>query len=243
MAEDTAPAGDLELIARIRAARNDGWVSVWLLVPLVTIPLGAMYGESAALAGVAASILVCAVLLRLRDRLPRHRAAKQAEREYERRFRLHELSAYETEARALLAKPDAPDVVMLFSGHGVPAGIHHFVRLDLGRESRLQVCRAPLLSDVLEVEDPATQLFRYDEPLTAEHETRVRELLFTLTPELLRPPHRFVFDGFPCTAVVLRARREPMWTDLDMAGLPAELYEHPSARLLRLFLELEAEVS
>jgi hypothetical protein len=243
MADDSAAVSDLELLERMRAGKNDGSLALWLLVPLATLPVGIVYGESAALVAVLGSLALCVLLLRIRDRLPRQRAARLAEREYKRRFRLYELSDYEAEAVASLAKPGAPEVVMLFSGHGLPHGIHHFVRIDLGEQPRLQVRRAPLPIDAVAGDKPEAQLFRYDQPLSAAQASQAEDLLATLTPEVLAPPNRFVFDGFPCSAVVLRRGAEPMWTELDMAGLPAELYEHPSARLLRLFIELEAEIS
>jgi hypothetical protein len=243
MADDSARVSDRELIERMRAGRNDGSVALWLLVPLVTVPVGIKFGEQAALVAVLGSLALCVLLLRIRDRMPRQQASRLAEREYKRRFRLFEVSDYEAEAVASLRKPGAPEVIMLFSGDGLPHGIHHFVRIDLGDEPRLQIRRAPLPGDVLEAETPESQLFRFDQPLSAAQEERVIELLATLTPEVLVPPNRFTFDGFPCSAVILRRGRDPLFTELNMAELPSELYEHPSAKLLRLFIELEAEVS
>jgi hypothetical protein len=80
-------------------------------------------------------------------------------------------------------------------------------------------------------------------PRAARNVSRVKHVLATLTAELSAPPNRFANDGFPCEAGVFRRGAMPLWTSLNMAGLPPELYQHPSARLMRLFLELEAEVS
>lgn len=242
MSDDLAGVSDLELLARMRAGSNERVLGLWLIVPLVTLPVAILYGESAALAALLGSIAACAVLLRLGERAPRGRAAKLAEREYRRRYRLYELSEYEPEASAALQKPDAPEVVMLFSGIGLPEGTRHFVRVDLGERSRLQIRRALMPLDWMRADDPAAHLFRYDGPLSEEDIARVRRMLATLTAELVVPPNRMVFDGYPCAAVVLRRGAEPIWTNLDMANLPAELYQHPSAKLLRMFIELEAQV-
>jgi hypothetical protein len=215
---------------------------VWLLVPLVTVPVAIAFGESAALGALLGSIAVSVVLLRFTKQLPRIREADDAEREYRRRYRLYELSDYESEAVASLQKPGAPDAVLLFSGMGLPHGVHHFVRVDLGERPRLQIRRAPMPLEWMQAEDPVAQLFRYDAPLSDENVSRVKHLLATLTAELLAPPSRFGLDGFPCEAGVFRRGAAPIWTNLNMASLPPELYQHPSARLLRLFLELEAEV-
>jgi hypothetical protein len=243
MADESAGVSDRELLARMRAGKNDSSVTLWLLVPLLTIPVGAAYGEKAALVALFASLALCVLLLRVRDRLPRLQAARLAEREYKRRFRLYDLEDYETEAIASLDKPGAPEVVMLFAGQGLPQGTHHFVRIDLGDTPRLQVRRAPQPFEALQEETPETKLFRYDQPLSAAQENRARELVITLTPENLVPPSHAVFDGFPCTAVVLRRGHEPMWTELNMAELPPEISDVPAARFLRLFIELEEEVS
>ena len=51
MADDLGAVSDLQLLERMRARANDGWsLAVWLLVPAATIPAGAVYGESVALA-------------------------------------------------------------------------------------------------------------------------------------------------------------------------------------------------
>jgi hypothetical protein len=242
MSEGLARASDRELLVAMRAATNDRSWAIWLIVPLATMPAGAIYGEAVALAVLVASVALCVLLFRLRERLPYARAAKQAEREYKRRFRLYELTDYEAEALASLEKPGAPEVILLFSGDGLPEGTHHFVRVDLGDEPRLQIRRALPPQDWLKVEDPEAQLFRYDGPLSDEHISRVRRLLATFTADLLVPPSHFVLEGFPCSAVVLRRGAQPMWTTLNMSNLPAELYQHPSAKLLRMFMELEAEV-
>jgi hypothetical protein len=243
MPDDLSSASDLQLLERMRARTNDGWsLGVWLIVPVATVSVAIAFGESAALAALLGSIGVSVVLLRLRKQLPRIREAELAEREYRRRYRLYELSDYEAEAVASLEKPGAPDTVLLFSGMGLPHGVHHFVRVDLGENPRLQVRRAPMPLDWMQSEDPAAQLFRYDAPLSDENVSRVKHLLATLTAELLVPPNRFGIDGFPCEAGVFRRGATPIWTNLNMASLPPELYQHPSARLLRLFLELEAEV-
>jgi hypothetical protein len=119
--------------------------------------------------------------------------------------------------------------------------MRHFVRIDLGDQPRLQIRRAPMPQDFLQAADPASQLFRYDAPLADENVSRVKRVLATVTAEVLVPPNRFVIDGFPCSAAVFRRGAAPLWTNLNMAGLPPELYQHPSAKLLRLFMELEAE--
>ena len=227
----------------MRAGSNERVLGWWLIVPLVTLPVGALYGETVALAALLGSVLAVVVLVRLRERTPRVRAAKLAEREYKRRYRLYELSEYQPEAAAALEKPGAPEVIMLFSGIGLPHGTRHFVRVDLGEEDRLQVRRALQPLDWMRAEDPAAELFRYDGPLSGENSARARRLLASLTAELLDPPNHFVFDGYPCTAVVLRRGAEPMWTKLNMANLPAQLNDHPSAKLLRMFMELEAELA
>jgi hypothetical protein len=242
MADDLGAVSDLQLLERMRARANDGWsLGVWLLVPGATIPAGALYGESAALAALLVSIGVCVVLLRMRQGLPTIRDAALAEREYRRRFRLYELSDFEAEALASLEKPGAPDTVLLFSGMGLPHGVHHFVRIDLGDQPKLQIRRAPMPQDWVQADDPASALFRYDAPLSDENVSRVKRVLATVTAELLAPPNRFVIDGYPCSAAVFRRGAAPLWTNLNMAGLPPELYQHPSARLLRLFIELEAD--
>lgn len=245
MAHDSASAvSDRELVDRMLAGRNDSTVALWLVVPALTIPVGVVYGEKGALVALFASLALCVLLLRVRDRLPKLQTARQAELEYKRRFRLHDLQKYEAEAVASLEKPDAPEVVMLFAGQGLPHGMHHFVRIDLGDAPRLQVRRAPLPHEVLQAEDVDNRLFRYDQPLTAAQEQKARDLLPVLTPaNLASPPSHFVFDGFPCTAVLLRRGYEPIWTELNMGGLPPELREVPAARFMRLFIDLEAEAS
>jgi hypothetical protein len=95
--------------------------------------------------------------------------------------------------------------------------------------------------DWMQADDPQSKLFRYDAPLSEENVSRIKRVLATLTAELLVPPNRFVLDGFPCAAAVFRRGAAPLWTSMNMAGLPPELYQHPSAKLLRLFMELEAE--
>jgi hypothetical protein len=113
----------------------------------------------------------------------------------------------------------------------------------LGDTPRLQIRRAPLPLEILQTENTETRLFRYDRPLSAAQERKARDLVVTLTPEQLVPPNHAVFDGFPCTAVMLRRGHEPMWTELNMAGLPREISELPAARFMRLFIDLEEEVS
>jgi hypothetical protein len=242
MPDDLGAVSDLQLLERMRARANDGWaLALWLIVPFATIPAGAMYGESVALAALLGSFGACVVLVRARKRQPRIRDAELAEREYRRRFRLYELSDFEAEAVAALEKPGAPDTVLLFSGMGLPHGMHHFVRMDLGDQPRLQIRRAPMPQDWIQAEDPEKKLFRYDGPLSDADVSRIKRVLAMLTSELLVPPNRFVIDGFPCSAAVFRRGATPLWTSLNMAGLPPQLYQHPSAKLLRLFIELEAE--
>lgn len=244
MTDESARVSDRELLARMRAGKNDSGVLAWLLVPLATIPVAALYGEKAALVALFGSLALCVLLLQLRDYfMPRFQAGRLAEREYKRRYRLYDLQDYETEALAALDKPDAPEVILLFEGRALPHGLHHFVRIDLGAKPRLQVRRAPLPFDVLQEEDSATRLFRYDRPLSAAQEQRARQVIAALTPEQLVPPRHNVLDGFPCKAALLRRADEPIWTELNMAGLPREIDAHPTARFLRLFIELETEVS
>jgi hypothetical protein len=243
MTDESARVSDRELLARMRAGKSDSSVFVWLLVPLATIPFAAAYGEKGALAALFGSLGLCVFLLQLRDAMPRFQAARLAEREYKRRFRLYDLQDYEAEALAALDEPGAPEIMLLFEGQGLPHGVHHFVRIDLGEEPRLQVRRALLPFDVLQQEDAATKLFRYDRPLSAAQAQRARQLVAGLTAEQLAPPPHAVLDGFPCKAGLLRRGQEPIWTELDMAAAPPELSEHPSACFLRLFIELEAEVS
>lgn len=244
MPADLSSASDLQLHERMCARTNDGWsLAIWLIIPIATVSVAIAFGESAALAALAGSIGVSILLVRSSKRLRRIREAELAEREYRRRYRLYELTDYEAEVLAALEKPGAPDAVLLFSGKGMPQGMHHFLRIDLGEHPRLQIRRAPMPLDWMHAEAPGAQLFRYDAPLSDEDVSRVKHLLTTLTAELLVPPNRFVTDGFPCEAGVFRRGATPIWTNLNMANLPQELRQHPSARLLRLFLELEAEVS
>jgi hypothetical protein len=244
MADDSASVSDRELLERMRAGKDDSTVYLWLIVPLATLPAAAAYGERGALIALLGSLALCVLLLlQLREYVPRFRAARSAEREYMRRFRLYDLEAYEVEALASLDKPDAPEVILLFAGRGLPHGVHHFVRVDLGDRPRLQVRRAALPFEVLQTEDAAMKLFRYDQPLSAAQEHRARQLVTALTAENLAPPRHSVLDGFPCKAGVLRPAHEPIWTELNMAGLSPELSGHPVACFLRLFIELEAEVS
>jgi hypothetical protein len=244
MPDDFGAATDQQLLERMRARANDGWsLAVWLIVPIATVSASIAFGESGALGALLGSIAVTVVLLRLRKRVPRMRGAEFAEREYRRRYRLFELSDYEAEALAALEKPGAPNTVLLFSGMGQPHGVHHFIRIDLGERPRLQIRRAPMPLDLIQAENPAASLFRYDAALSDENVARVKQVVSTLTAELSVPPTRFVMDGFPCEAGVFRRGATPIWTTLNMANLPPELYQHPSARLLRLFLELEAEAS
>lgn len=242
MLDDSARASDLELIERMRAVAGDSSAAVWLLVPLASIGAGILYGEAVALGALVGSFALCALVLRLRERVPRIRRARLAEREYRRRFRLHELRDYEDEAIASLAKPGAPEVVLLFSGTGLPHGMHHFVRVDLGERPRLQIRRTPLPVDLLHADNPAARLFRYDQPLSAEQTARVQRVVSALTPELGAPTESAVRDGFPCAALVLRRGAEPLWTKQNLASLSPH-DPHPIAQLLRMFLELEREVS
>lgn len=244
MPGDLGSASDVQLLERMRARANDGWsLAVWLIVPVATMASAIAFGETAAAIALLGSLVSSIVLVSARKRLPRIREAALAEREYRRRYRLYELTDYEAEAVAALDKPDAPDTVLLFRGVGLPHGVHHFVRIDVGDQPRLQVRRALMPADWMRADDPSSQLFRYDAALSAENVSRVKHVLATLTAELAAPPNRFVIDGFPCEAGVFRRGAAPLWTSLNMAGLPPELYQHPSARLMRLFLELEAEVS
>lgn len=244
MPGDLSSVSDLQLLERMRNRANDGWsLAVWLIVPIATISCAIAFGETAAAIALLGSLVLSVVLLRVRKRRPAIRDAELAEREYRRRYRLFELGDYEAEAVAALAKPGAPDTVLLFRGVGLPHGVHHFVRIDVGDQPRLQVRRALMPADWLQAEDPVASLFRYDGALSDENVSRVKHVLATLTAELAAPPNRFVVDGFPCEAGVFRRGAAPLWTSLNMAGLPPELYQHPTARLLRVFLEFEAEVS
>jgi hypothetical protein len=242
MADDSARVSDRELLARMCAAKTESSSYLWLLVPLATIPVGAIYGEKAALVAVLGSVALCVLLMQLRDYLPRFQAARLAEREYKRRYRLYDIEDYEAEALVALDKPNAPDVMLLFAGRSLPDGVNHFVRIDLGDAPRLQIRRAPLPSDVLQDETAETKLFRYDRPLSAAQDQRARQLIATLTADNLSPPNHTILDGFPCKAAILRRAHEPIWTELNMAALPAEISAHPAAHFLQLFIDLEAEV-
>ncbi len=213
------------------------------LAPLVGAGLGSAWGSVGTALGALAALALCASILRLRERLPRVRSAREAERELAARFALSPLEQHEAEARAALEASGAPEAVLLFRAVALPHGGHRFIRIDLADASRIRVRSMPFLRDLASVDAPETRMLKVDRPLPAAAGERVRAQLRELTPGALVAPAHFVKDGFPCSAVVLRRGAEPLRATLNLAGLPQELKAHPCARLLGLMLELEAEVS
>jgi hypothetical protein len=79
-------------------------------------------------------------------------------------------------------------------------------------------------------------------PLSAAQVERVRALVAALAGETLAPLASFVVDGFPCQASLLQQGGVELHGSANLAGLPDQLKQHPSVRLIELFLELEAEL-
>jgi len=241
--EDMKAWSDVELVRAARAGDDSFGCFLWLLAPLASMSLGFVYGVAVACLGFVVVLALCALVARLRQLLPRVRKGRLAQREFELRFGLTALEHYEAEARSALERPASLEAVLLFQGTSLPHGGHRFIRIELAAESSIQIRSTPFLRDLWNVAEPGARMLKLDTPLSAAAADRVRELLRELTAEQLIAPSHFVYDGFPCAAVVLLRAAEPLRTQMNLAGIPSELRGHPSVRLLTLVLELEAEVS
>jgi hypothetical protein len=178
---------------------------------------------------------------RVRSHTPALLKARAAEREFQRRFG-SELEQDLAEARAQLRAHAEIELLGLFRGSVLPHGGLRSMRLEISAQPVLLVCASPALSELQRVGDGSLEMVRRQAPLSAAQVERVRALIALLKAETLAPLASFVVDGFPCQASFLQQGGVELHASANLAGLPDQLKQHPSVRLIELFLELEAEL-
>ena len=237
---DELSDSELVRLARLPPDRLGCWL--WLSPFAIGTLLAVTLDAGSAVLGFGAAFGSAWLASRIRARSPRRRLAKAAEMALEQRFCTGSIERYVPAAEAALSADPSLRVVLLFSGTGLPHGGKRFIRIELGEPSRIALRSMPFLHDLEDSPDPAARLFRADLPLSAASAERVQALLDALDPAHLDPPPHFVYDGFPCSLIVLRRDAESLRVDLNLHGLSAEQRQHPSTRLLCHMLDLEDEL-
>jgi hypothetical protein len=193
----------------------------------------------------AVGLLLVWVSQRLRAGSAHLQRARAAAHEFGRRFGAEPLARSLPEARAHIARNSDIEILGLFRGVVLPHGGLRFLRVELGAQPKLRVRSSPALSELQRGTRSTLELMDRELPLSAAQVERLRALVRELAEH---PPVQlasFVQHGFPCEASVL-ARSETGLVELhasaNISGLPDQLAQHPSVRLLELFLDFEAEL-
>jgi hypothetical protein len=168
--------------------------------------------------------------------------ARAAERELRRRFGAQPLAERLDQVRAQLAADTDLQVVGLFRGTVLPHGGLRSIRFELRAQPQLHVSRSPGLAELQRGVASSLEILRRDLPLPAAQVERVRAVLRELGAHPPTPLASFVSDGFVCEASVLQRDGAELHASVNLAGLPDQLKQHPSVRLVELFLDLEAEL-
>lgn len=185
------------------------------------------------------------VVQRVRAGTAHVQRARAAEQELGRRFGAEPLARRLPEARAHIERNSDIEILGLFRGVVLPHGGLRFLRVEIGAQPKLLVRSSPALSELQRGTHSTLELVRRELPLSAAQVERLRALVRELSTE---PPVQlasFVEHGFPCEASVLvrgDAGTVELHASANISGLPQQLAQHPSVRLLELFLDFEAEL-
>lgn len=205
------------------------------------LALGARIG----LVVLAVGLLLVWLIQRVRASTAHVQRARAAEQEFGRRFGAEPLARRLPEARAQLERNCDIEMLGLFRGVAQPHGGLRFLRVEIGPQPKLLVRSSPALSELQRGVHNTLELVHREVPLSAAQVERLRALVRELAAQ---PPVQlasFVKHGFPCEASVL-ARGDSGTLELhasaNLSGLPQQLAQHPSVRLLELFLDFEAEL-
>jgi hypothetical protein len=237
---DLNELNDAELVQLVRLPPDRLGCWLWLApLPLGTL-LAVTLDPGVAALGFCVTLGTAWLSARIRARSPRRRLAELAKQMLAQRFCTDPIEHYEPAARAALRDDPALQTVLLFSGRALPHGGWRFIRIELGQSSRIALRSLPF--DLGDIPRETAGMFRCTLPLRAASAARVQALIAEIDPARPEPPAEFVYDGFPCSALVLRRDAEPLRIDVNLGGLTREQRAHPSARLLHCILDLEDEV-
>jgi hypothetical protein len=239
---DVVSLSDSALVQETLVLRSRVGCQLVGLGVLVSLSLAVWLGPWSGLAALVCSMGLVALGLRVRANTPARRRAHAAERELGRRYSWEPLSEHLPEARAQLAADPGLAVLALFRGRMLPHGGVRSMRLEIGAQPKLQLRSCPMLDELQRGTLGSAAIVNTELPLTAAQVEHLGVVLRELSSAPLEPLASFVIDGFPCEASVLQRGAAELHTSVNLAGLPEQLKQHPSVRLIELFLDLEAEV-
>ena len=239
---DVSSLSDEALVQQTLPLASRFGCSAAVAAGLVTLLCGLLWGVRAGLSVLVVTAGLVVVFQRLRSYTPALRKARAAEHEFQRRFGGEPIEQDLAHARAQLTASAEIELIGLFRGRVLPHGSLRSMRLEISPRPVLLVRACPALSELQRGGVSSLEMTRREAPLSAAQVERVRALVAALKAETLAPLASFVVDGFPCQASLLQQGGVELHGSANLAGLPDQLKQHPSVRLIELFLELEAEL-
>jgi hypothetical protein len=242
--------GDADLIAATRALHPALASYAWAIVLAATVAAALAAGATWAIAVCVIAIIACKVGLYMHERSRAVARAQLAKRELCARYHIGSIEQDEAEANDQLREDDGIERIVLFRAWALPHGGHRFVRIALGRESRIAMYATPFLSDLHRHPSARGRMMQLDLPLSQRHEERLRKVCSELTPQTTHEPELprattvgAPLDGLPCAVVVLGRDMPAAHHSMDFRGIASLHALSPAERLVSEVLEIEAEVT
>lgn len=232
---------DEELVALVRSLNAGSGCLVWLLVPVVTLSTGILYGAPVAFASSIVAAFACRGFDQLRERRPAVRRARFAEQEFSERYGVASFERVAEEARERLAWARA---VIVLEAVGLPHGRHEVILVELGDEPRVALHSTPELPDLLaDFAAKSAQIARLDQPLAAATAAELEGLRLQLTAaEKADVFLTLGVDGVPARLLVLSTREPDFEAQLDMSSDSQDETARAPFRLAKRLLELQLEL-